>query len=46
MPVATVDSHKIGDGVPGPVTSRLIDAFADSAGIDFVSQAKVLQGLA
>lgn len=45
MPVATVDGHKMGESVPGPVTRRLIDAFADEAGIDFVSQGKALQGI-
>ncbi len=43
MPVATVDGHEMGDSIPGPVTRRLIDAFADEAGIDFVAQGKALQ---
>ena len=42
MPVATVDGHEMSESIPGPVTRRLIDAFADEAGIDFVAQGKAL----
>jgi branched-chain amino acid aminotransferase len=46
MPVITVDGHQLSEAVPGPVTQRLTDAFADDAGIDFVAQAKTLHGIA
>ena len=38
-PVASVNGAVIGDGgLPGPVTSRLMAAFSDLAGMDYVSQ--------
>lgn len=46
MPVVAVDGHQLSEAVPGPVTRRLTDAFADEAGIDFVAQGKALQGIA
>ena len=38
-PVSSVNGAVIGDGrVPGPVTQRLMSAFSDLAGIDYVAQ--------
>ena len=38
-PVSSVNGANIGDGaVPGPVTQRLMSAFSDMAGMDYVSQ--------
>ena len=38
VPVSSVDGRPIGDGVPGPVTARLIDAYKAFLGFDFVDQ--------
>jgi branched-chain amino acid aminotransferase len=40
MPVAMVDGHSIGSGVPGPITRRLTDGFKEMVGLDFVAQAQ------
>ena len=40
MPVATVDGHSIGSGVPGPITRRITEGFKEMVGLDFVAQAK------
>ena len=38
-PVSAVNGTPIGDGkVPGPVTQRLMSAFSDLAGMDYVDQ--------
>lgn len=38
-PISTVNGATIGDGaIPGPVTQRLISAFSDVAGMDYVNQ--------
>lgn len=38
-PVSAVNGAPIGDGsVPGPITNRLMSAFADLAGMDYVDQ--------
>ena len=42
MPIRTVDDHRISEGIPGPVTQRIIDAFSDDVGIDFIQQAREL----
>ena len=42
MPIRTVDDHRISEEIPGPVTQRLIDAFSDDVGIDFIQQARDL----
>ncbi len=39
LPVATVNGLGIGSELPGPVTRRLLDAWVDEAGFDFVKQA-------
>ena len=39
MPVATVNGYGLGDGFPGPATARLLDAWRDLVGIDFVQRA-------
>ena len=39
MPVATVNGFSLGDCVPGPSTTRLLDAWRDLVGIDFVQRA-------
>ena len=40
LPVATVDGHAIGAGVPGPVTDRLRSGFIAMTGVDYVAQAR------
>ncbi len=42
MPIRTVDNHRISEAIPGPVTQRLVDAFSDDVGIDFIEQARRL----
>jgi branched-chain amino acid aminotransferase len=37
-PVRTFNGQVIGGNVPGPVTKRLIDAYAEMVGCDFVAQ--------
>ena len=38
-PVVSVNGSEIGDGtVPGPVTSRLLEAYSELVGIDIVGQ--------
>jgi branched-chain amino acid aminotransferase len=39
LPVATVNGLRLGDGVSGPVTGRLLDAWRQLVGMDFVQQA-------
>jgi branched-chain amino acid aminotransferase len=39
LPVCRVDRREIGEGKPGPVTTRLLAAFSELAGIDVVDQA-------
>jgi branched-subunit amino acid aminotransferase/4-amino-4-deoxychorismate lyase len=39
LPVATLDGRPIGDGQPGPVFQRLIDAWSQHVGLDIVDQA-------
>lgn len=39
LPVATVNGLGIGTELPGPITRRILDAWVDEAGFDFVSQA-------
>ena len=40
LPVASVDGFRLGhEGLPGPVTSKLLDAWRDRVGVDFVQQA-------
>ena len=38
-PVTSIEGHRIGREIPGPVTARLMEAFKDLAGLDFVAQA-------
>ena len=38
VPVSSVDGRPIGDGVPGPVSARLIDAYKAFLNFDFVDQ--------
>ena len=40
VPVRAVSGRRVGDGVPGPVTARLMEAFKDLVGLDFVEQAE------
>jgi Branched-chain amino acid aminotransferase/4-amino-4-deoxychorismate lyase len=40
LPVASLNSVKIGNQVMGPVTKRIIDAWGKSAGVDIVKQIK------
>ena len=38
-PISSVNGAPVGDGrVPGPVTQRLMSAFSDTAGMDYVDQ--------
>jgi branched-chain amino acid aminotransferase len=37
-PVATLNGARFRGGVPGPVTRRIMDAFADLVGMDYVGQ--------
>jgi branched-subunit amino acid aminotransferase/4-amino-4-deoxychorismate lyase len=39
LPVATVNGLDIGSEVPGPTTGRLLAAWSEEVGIDFVKQA-------
>lgn len=38
VPVASINGRAIGDGVPGPVTARLMDAYKRELDFDFVAQ--------
>ena len=38
MAVARVNGHSLADGAPGPVTAKLMEAFKDHVGVDFVEQ--------
>lgn len=37
-PIATINGHAYPAGVPGPVTKRLMDAFSEEVGYDYVGQ--------
>jgi len=37
-PVASLNGHAYTDGIPGPITKRIMDSFADTVGMDFVGQ--------
>lgn len=39
LPVTGVDGRPVGDGRPGPIWRRLIDAFSQRVGLDIVAQA-------
>ena len=39
LPVATVNGLRLADDLPGPVTQRLLDAWRDRVGVDFVRRA-------
>lgn len=39
LPVAAVNGLSLGEGFPGPVTARLLDAWREMVGLDFVQQA-------
>jgi len=40
MPATRFNGYPIGDGVPGPITLRLIAAWSEMVGVDIVAQAK------
>ncbi len=44
VPVREVSGRRVGDGVPGPVTARLVRAFKELVGLDFVEQAERFGG--
>ncbi|MCY3801436.1 MAG: aminotransferase class IV [Chloroflexi bacterium] len=46
VPVRAVSGREFGDGVPGPVTARLMEAFKELVGLDFVEQAERLRDAA
>ncbi|MCH8061701.1 MAG: aminotransferase class IV [Chloroflexi bacterium] len=39
LPVASLNGYALGGDIPGPLTSRLLDAWRDQVGMDFVQQA-------
>ena len=39
LPVAAVNGYELPPGVPGPATARLLDAWRDLVGVDFVRRA-------
>ena len=39
LPVASLNGVQMGDEMPGPVTKRMLDAWRDLVGLDFVKQA-------
>lgn len=39
LPVASLNGYSLGKDIPGPITSRLLDAWRERVGIDFVQQA-------
>ena len=39
LPVATINGVTVGEALPGPVTTKLIDAWRELVGVDFVKQA-------
>lgn len=40
LPVVTLDDDPIGNGVPGPVYKKLLDAWGSEVGVDIAAQAK------
>ena len=40
LPVATINGLTLSEELPGPVTSRLLEAWRDMVGLDFVQQAQ------
>ena len=40
VPVTRLDGHEIGNGAPGPITKRVMDAWSEMVGVDTVAQAK------
>ena len=38
LPVETVNGNKLGDQLPGPITTRLLQALSDRVGLDVVEQ--------
>ena len=40
LPVDTLNGLHLGKGLPGPVTGRLLDAWRDLVGVDFVRHAE------
>ncbi len=44
MPVGTIDRHPMGKPVPGPITTRLLDAWSEMVGVDIVGQIRELAG--
>ncbi len=43
MPVGKADNRQIGDGVPGPVTKQLVDAWSKEANFDILGQIEQLE---
>ena len=39
LPVASLNGYALGEDIPGPLTSRLLDAWRERVGMDFVQQA-------
>ena len=39
LPVATIDKRRVRDEVPGPISKKLLAAWSELAGVDFVDQA-------
>ncbi len=40
--VVAIDASRVGEGVPGPVTQRLAEAWSEAAGVDLAAQARAL----
>ena len=40
VPVREIEGRRLGESVPGPLTVRLMEAFKELVGLDFVAQAK------
>ena len=40
MPCIKVNGSQLGDGTIGPVTKKLVEAWNDLVGLDFIAQAK------
>jgi branched-chain amino acid aminotransferase len=39
LPITRFNGRPVGDGRPGPITARLLDAWSELVGVDIVDQA-------
>lgn len=42
MPCTKINTRRIGDGLPGPITARLLEAWGRQVGVDLLRQAEAL----